>query len=54
MSPKDENLIGATVKLIKNQSGTVTDGNGEFTLENISPGQLDLEISYVGFEPAYR
>lgn len=47
----DENnvpLLGVNV-LVKNQSrGTTTDFDGNFTLNNVSPGEV-LQFSYVGF-----
>lgn len=41
-------LPGATVHLKNNNTGTVTDTNGEFRLSNIEEGAV-LEISYIGF-----
>ena len=47
----DENnmpLLGVNV-LVKNESrGTTTDFDGNFTIENIAPGDV-LQFSYVGF-----
>lgn len=49
----DENnmpLLGVNV-LVKNESrGTTTDFDGNFTLENVAPGDV-LQFSYVGFFP---
>jgi TonB-linked outer membrane protein, SusC/RagA family/TonB-dependent outer membrane receptor, SusC/RagA subfamily, signature region len=42
----NEPVIGATVKVAGSQTGTVTDMNGEFSL-NVAPGAR-LEVSYVG------
>ncbi|RLD58291.1 MAG: TonB-dependent receptor, partial [Bacteroidetes bacterium] len=47
-----ETLIGANV-LIKAGVGTVTDFNGEFTLQ-ADPGEYNLTISYVGYEATKR
>ena len=33
--------------------GTVTDVNGNFTLENLSPGRYAIKISYVGYEDGF-
>lgn len=47
-------LIGATVYLVPGQSGegsgTVTDENGGFRLENVPVGRVELALSYVGYE----
>ncbi|MBE9468917.1 MAG: TonB-dependent receptor [Bacteroidetes bacterium] len=48
----DETLIGANV-LIKAGVGTVTDFNGEFSLQ-VDPGEYNLSISYVGYESTIR
>ncbi len=42
-------LIGATVKWLDQSSGTVTDVDGQFSL-NRMPGVDDLEVSYVGYQ----
>ncbi|MBK8564459.1 MAG: TonB-dependent receptor [Saprospiraceae bacterium] len=49
-------LIGATIYLTpgpspqREGSGTVTDENGNFRLENVPVGRADLAISYIGYE----
>ncbi len=50
-------LIGATIYLAPGPSpggegisGTVTDENGNFRLENVPVGRADLALSYVGYE----
>ncbi len=40
-------LIGATIKIKGQPGGTVTDLNGEFTLQNVSTSS-ELTVSYVG------
>ncbi|RKO71774.1 SusC/RagA family TonB-linked outer membrane protein [Sphingobacterium puteale] len=48
----DENgnvLVGANVMVQGRKKGTVTDGNGEFTLDNSSIG-TNIIISYIGYE----
>ncbi|MBI5917067.1 MAG: TonB-dependent receptor [Bacteroidetes bacterium] len=42
-------LIGATVSLAP-ATGTVTDENGNFRLENVPVGRVELLLSYVGYE----
>jgi TonB-linked SusC/RagA family outer membrane protein len=44
-----EAIIGASVKVKGSATGTITDVNGNFTL-NVRPGAV-LEISYVGYKP---
>lgn len=45
-------LIGATVSIPGSDPiiGTATDLNGNFRLENISVGRVDLRISYLGYD----
>ena len=43
-----EPIIGASVKVVGTNSGTVTDFNGKFSVNAPSNGQL--EISYVGYK----
>jgi hypothetical protein len=45
-------LIGATVMITGTVPpiGTITDANGNFRLDNIPTGRVDLQISYVGYE----
>lgn len=48
----DENklpLIGATILIKDIGKGTITDLDGHYILEGISPGSYTLEISYTGF-----
>jgi hypothetical protein len=51
----EEPLVGATVIIFNMDStiGTVSDFNGEFILENIPVGRLDLKISFVGYEEVF-
>lgn len=48
----EQPLIGATLILIGSSpiTGTTTDANGEFVLENLPIGRQSIEISYVGYE----
>ena len=36
------------------KTGTATDQNGKFTLENIPTGRVDLQFTLIGYEPAYK
>ncbi len=48
-SGSGEALIGASVVIKGTTIGVATDGNGEFTLRNISEGQQTIVYSYIGF-----
>ena len=45
-----EGLIGANVFLTGTTTGTITDYDGNFTLENINPGTVSVTTSYVSYE----
>lgn len=47
-------LIGANVILLHYEplTGTVTDAEGNFSIEKIPVGRYDIEITYIGYEPA--
>ena len=45
-----EGLISATVRIDGSTKGAITDFNGDFTITNVSPGTVDIIISYVSFE----
>ena len=48
----NETLIGASIVVVGDASkGTLTDGNGEFTLEISNKDDLALRFSFVGYEP---
>ncbi|GHV19909.1 SusC/RagA family TonB-linked outer membrane protein [Bacteroidia bacterium] len=48
----NEAVIGASVTVSKSASiGTVTNMNGEFTLNNVPASATELIISYLGYEP---
>ena len=54
--PNGEPLSGATV-IVKNQNaslGTLTDTNGDFTIDVKTQGSYDLEIRFLGFAPYQR
>ncbi len=42
------------VRIVQLQKTTTTDENGVFQLENIKPGNYDVEISFVGYENVVR
>ncbi|NBB85305.1 MAG: TonB-dependent receptor [Bacteroidetes bacterium] len=46
-----EPLIGATVRVVDTEKGVATDLDGRYRLTGLAPGQYDLRISYVGFQP---
>jgi len=42
-------IVGASVRLLNTSIGSVTDQNGAFTLSNVSPGSLTLQVSANGY-----
>lgn len=46
-------LPGATIVITGSDpvKGAVTDVNGKFRLEEITPGRYDIRVSYIGYEP---
>ena len=48
-------LIGAYVTIVNSNplKGTTTDIDGNFTINNVSIGRIDLKISYIGYEDRY-
>ncbi|MEL7002964.1 MAG: TonB-dependent receptor, partial [Bacteroidota bacterium] len=46
----EEPLIGATIKLVDTNIGAVTDFNGFYTIENITPKTYAVEVSYIGYK----
>lgn len=45
-----EPLIGANVRVVGTEQGTITDIDGKFTIDNVKIGAM-VEISYIGFTP---
>ena len=45
-----EPLIGATVLIVGNSTGTITDFDGNYSL-SVDPGTYTVEASYIGFSP---
>jgi hypothetical protein len=48
-SEDDDPLIGASVKVIGQNIGSVTDLSGKFKITNLMEGEYSLTISYVGY-----
>jgi iron complex outermembrane receptor protein len=42
-------IVGASVRLLNTSKGSITDQNGAFTLLNVSPGSLTLQVSANGY-----
>ncbi|WP_339867175.1 TonB-dependent receptor [uncultured Algoriphagus sp.] len=49
-SASKEPLIGASIKLLDKEQGSITDLDGNFYLENIVPADR-LVVTYIGYEP---
>src|SRR5690554_6886872 len=45
-----EPLAGVNIVISGTQTGTPTDGNGEFELTNINAGTYNIEARYIGYE----
>ncbi len=45
-----ESLVGVELVIIQSKQGTISDIDGNFELKNIKQKQIDLKISYVGYE----
>lgn len=43
-------LIGATIKVEGTKNGAITDIDGTYTIENLSPGKYNLIVSYIGYQ----
>ena len=46
----DEPLIGVNIILKGTYYGAASDVNGKFTIENITPGNYDIRISFIGYK----
>lgn len=46
----EQPLVGATIKLVDQEKGTISDSLGTFRFESIPVGRYQLEISYIGYE----
>ncbi len=49
-SQNGEALVGASVWVENLGKGAATDENGEFTISNLPAGELEIRVSYLGFE----
>ena len=47
-------LQGAAIKVTPGNFATVSDGQGQFTIAALIPGQYTLEVAYLGFETAKK
>ena len=48
----DENgvLVGASILILENQKGTITDGSGQFLIENLPAGTYNIQLTYIGYQ----
>lgn len=46
-----ETLPGATIVILEENKGTISDLSGSFVLKNIEVGRYTIQASYVGYEP---
>lgn len=48
-SETGEELTGVNIYIVELERGAATDINGDYTIENITPGEYNIRVSYVGF-----
>ncbi|ANW96190.1 TonB-dependent receptor [Wenyingzhuangia fucanilytica] len=48
-----ENLFGATVFVVENKNGTLTDDDGEFSI-NLNQGTYTVQVSYLGYKTVFK
>ena len=46
----NEELIGASVKIVNSSYGCVTDFNGDFIIKTNVPLPFSIEVSYIGYD----
>ena len=46
-------IPGANINLLGTSIGTISDSEGRFRLQNIPPGNYELRIGFIGFEPQF-
>ena len=44
-------MPGANISFKNRSIGTISDGQGKFIMDNLSPGSYELIISYIGYKP---
>ena len=49
-----EPIIGASIAVTGTTFGTQTGRNGEFTINNLEPGNYSLKITYIGYNPSMK
>lgn len=47
---KAEPLIGATISIEGTDLGAISDSNGYYSLSNLAPGRVNLQITFIGYE----
>lgn len=47
----NESLPGAAIQIIGTEGGTVTDIDGNFSINNLAPGKYTLRFTYISYEP---
>ena len=53
VSDADGPLIGATIKIVGKATGTITDFDGNYSLE-VAPGGYTFEATYTGYAPTQQ
>lgn len=46
----NEPLIGASIYVIQQNKGTISDSKGEFQLNNLPNGKISIQVSYIGYQ----
>ncbi|MBR0390015.1 MAG: carboxypeptidase-like regulatory domain-containing protein, partial [Prevotella sp.] len=46
-----EALIGATIKVVEADKGTISDADGNFRIDIPQSGRYTIETTYIGYEP---
>ena len=54
IDPSGETLIGANVFIKGSYDGASTDGNGNYSFTTNQKGEVDLVVSFIGYQEAYR
>ncbi|MEO0875580.1 MAG: carboxypeptidase-like regulatory domain-containing protein, partial [Bacteroidota bacterium] len=54
LNESDGPLEGASVAILNTSRGSITDQDGRFEIENLSPGDYTLVITSIGFEESKR